>query len=576
MHEYGGVSRTRVRRNTGEWHRMKKPMNARYGPLGFCAGLLISCGLGGAPSGLAQVGTVGSVSVRDFGAKGDGVTDDRAAIQAAIDSVTAGAVYLPPAAAGYLVTPAPDKKRFLTLKSNVQLIGVGNPVIRVAASSAPYDAVILAPHCDDCAIQGLTIDSNIAANPMKDKSEVYAHARVEIRFDSGRRIRVEHVTIENSSSGNSIVSGIPVSDITVSHCIFSNNGDDPNHVAHDHSALYIYADGAVIDGNLFTAARRGAPAAVTAIETHGSGISVTGNVITDYETGMNITGSAPSDSMGNVVTGNTIRGSLNGIVIWSNTYRNHPKGYGINGLSVTGNTITVNQSSYSSPQPGAPVAASGVTIHPNSDLPVANVIVSGNAVVFDLESSSRLASSASIGIGWWSALGQTAENLMIANNVIDNAPVSGIRLAAALKGCRVTGNIIRNAGSSLDTVIAAAYKTPIFIAGAPSNDLDIADNQIVDSLEPSRMTSGLFLATSKGTSSGVRVRNNAVAVLAANKVPFTSYVQIGDDNTRPLIMAAWDDFVVPSRVVAAGSEVIDSRNGVLWRAGSEGRMLKQR
>lgn len=38
-----------------------------------------------------------SVSVRSFGATGDGVTDDRAAVQAAIDSLTnGGTVYFPP------------------------------------------------------------------------------------------------------------------------------------------------------------------------------------------------------------------------------------------------------------------------------------------------------------------------------------------------------------------------------------------------------------------------------------------------------------------------------------------------
>ena len=218
---------------------------------------------------------------------------------------------------------------------------------------------------------------------------------------------------------------------------------------------------------------------------------------------------------------------------------------------------------------------SGITVQPNSNLPIANAIISSNTIIFDHEDSLRASNSGSIGIGWWSTLGQSAENLIVANNVIDNAPVAGIRLAAALKGCRVSGNIIRNAGSSLDPTIAAEYKTPIFVAGAPSTDVEIADNQIIDSQEPSRMRTALFLATTKGTSSGVRVRNNSVSVLATNKASFTSAVQIGDDATRPLLMGAWDDFVAPSRKVAPGSEVIDPKNGTLWRAASNGSMLRQ-
>lgn len=539
----------------------------------FCIGWAISWSIGAVPYAAAQARIGGSVSVKDFGAKGDGVTDDRAAIQAAIDSVTAGVVHLPPAASGYLITPNPETGSFLTLKSTVQLIGIGNPVIRVAASSAPYDYVISASSCDDCAIRDLTIDSNIGLNPVNNESELMAHPRIEIAFRGGQRITVEHVTIKNSSSLNSIVSWV-VSDITISHCVFAGNGDDPNHTAHDHSALYIDADGALIDKNIFTAVRRGAPAAVTAIETHGSGISVFGNVITDYAIGMNVTGVALSDSVATVVSGNTIRGAMRGIQIWSDTYKGHSSGYGVNGLSITGNTIILNQTSYIS-APGAATTTAGIVIEPKSNLPVANFVISGNVVVFDLERSLRPTSTTSIGIGWWSTLGQSAENLIIANNVIDNAPVAGIRLAAALRGCRVSGNIIRNAGSSLDTAIAADYKTPIFIAGAPSTDVEIVDNLIIDNLQPSRMGTALFLATSKGISSGLAVRNNSVSISSPNKSSFKSYVQVLDDSTRPLLLAAWDDFIAPSRRVAPGSEVTDSKNGTSWRAGFDGSMLRQ-
>ena len=58
-----------------------------------------------------------SVNVKDFGAAGDGTTDDTAAIQAAINSITAGTVIFP---AGTYRTTAN-----ITLKSNVNIIGYG-------------------------------------------------------------------------------------------------------------------------------------------------------------------------------------------------------------------------------------------------------------------------------------------------------------------------------------------------------------------------------------------------------------------------------------------------------------------
>ena len=58
-----------------------------------------------------------SVSVRDYGAKGDGVTDDTAAIQAAIDS-GAGAVYIP--SGNYIVTSQ------ITCSTNIKIYGDGS------------------------------------------------------------------------------------------------------------------------------------------------------------------------------------------------------------------------------------------------------------------------------------------------------------------------------------------------------------------------------------------------------------------------------------------------------------------
>jgi len=70
------------------------------------------------------------VSVKDFGAAGDGTADDTAEIQAALDAVPAigGCVYFP---AGTYVVSAP-----LVVDSNTVLVGDGMYVSKLSATTA--------------------------------------------------------------------------------------------------------------------------------------------------------------------------------------------------------------------------------------------------------------------------------------------------------------------------------------------------------------------------------------------------------------------------------------------------------
>ncbi|OYY06645.1 MAG: hypothetical protein B7Y67_18785, partial [Polynucleobacter sp. 35-46-11] len=77
-----------------------------------------------------------SVSVKDFGAVGDGVTDDTPSIQAAINAVKAagkGAIYIPPGT--YLISSA----LILTGVSNMLIYGAGNDSTIIQTNSATAD-----------------------------------------------------------------------------------------------------------------------------------------------------------------------------------------------------------------------------------------------------------------------------------------------------------------------------------------------------------------------------------------------------------------------------------------------------
>lgn len=211
---------------------------------------------------------------KDYGARGDGVTDDTAAIQAAIDAAfTAGGgvVYLPEGV--YRVSgEGTGSGNCLTMHSQVDLIGdgMGSTVLKlVDGSDLPLMGMIGSPAGEvlqGVGISDLSLDGNrgnssgvvngwhLAANPAGVSSNMSLE-RVEIRDVSGSGFRVDGQTsdllIKESVARGNGLDGFASTDADHSH--FTDNqasGNEGNGFALDtsHSALTFTNNDAFANG----------------------------------------------------------------------------------------------------------------------------------------------------------------------------------------------------------------------------------------------------------------------------------------------------------------------------------------
>ena len=188
----------------------------------------------------------GYSNVKTFGAKGDGQTDDRLSIQAAIDSIrqTGGTVFIP--AGTYRLSLNPEEQLGIKVYSNMQIIGAGrgNTILKwldnVTTTSQHY---LLAAH--NGFVENVTIaDFEIDGNKSKRGDETFQIRGEGIEID-GKNIHirnmyihdvlgegidcdasdgffVSHVIVENTGGNGIHCSDARVRNVMISNCITRN------------------------------------------------------------------------------------------------------------------------------------------------------------------------------------------------------------------------------------------------------------------------------------------------------------------------------------------------------------------
>ncbi len=496
--------------------------------------LKINSGAISQPNPATQSKSLG-LSVKPFGAIGNGVVDDTKAIQTAIDSVAkngGGTVFFP--AGTYKVLIQPQKSRALTIAKNIVLKGDGyqKSVIKLGDRQGNYSDILagsaLSSDLSNFSLQQLTIDANSATNPVDSEQSFKPDKdRFVLRVYAGKNIHVENCRFTNIKDINvlTINNDQLVSDIVIQNNHFDGIGGGT--FDHDHSTIYIHGKRSLIAQNTFTSSNGpGTYGARTAIEIHGDEHRVINNRISGYTYGINATGVA-SSSKNQRIEGNTITGAHTGILLWSYLLKEQQvkkqqiegaqAAPGLENLSINRNQIEIDVAGWRKLWGNSP--NQGIALEPDSNAPIKGLNITNNTIEFrNAKDAGKSSDTLAAGIVLWryKAPQVGSENVAIAQNTIRNSLASGIYIAMPIRQLEIAQNNIFNVGQG-QYPFHPHYRSGLIISFKSMSTTQIQKNQFMDDQPQPTMTAGMLW---QGTcAQGCVQRENKLVVRASAKVP---------------------------------------------------------
>lgn len=482
------------------------------------------------------------VSVKDFGAVGDGEIDDTSAIQKAVDRVRdggGGTVFFPNGT--YKVSILPGEYHAISIYSNVTLKGNSNAesIIKLAAQQGSYSSILAgeepSSNLSNFAIYDLAIDGNGLANQMspeienKEGEPTINEMNHALRIYIGSGINVENCRFINMNTrnvitvnGNDAPFNVIVSDVLIKDNIFESIGG--GEFDHDHSTIYTHGKDIKIINNTFSSRNgAGTNAARTAIEIHGDDHEVKGNQINGFANGIFVTGYAAS-SDNQVVADNIIENAHTGIMIWSYFSYGNTTNPAISNTTIANNKITLNVDGWRELWGNSP--SKGIALETESDSPIKNVNVLNNEISFNnFSGNSREVDKRAFGISFWRISFPDVENvnLRIVDNKINNSLAGGIDLSMFVDQGEISQNSIINPGQSKG--IFKAFASGILI-DRYVEDIDIKGNSIIDNQTTNTLKVGIMSLASCLVN--CYVAENSLEIQSGAEIPI--FDSIKEDN----------------------------------------------
>lgn len=385
-----------------------------------------------APSSIG--GTI--INVKNYGAKGNGISDDTRYIQAAIDNAPGNSIiYLPKGT--YIIGKINITENYLEnyclkLKSNLSFVGDGNTsVIRFAnhifdqVSKNSNAHMFYGKGTENISFARLMIDMNGSQN-LVPKSDFYKNVAA-VLIKRGKNLSLTDMVFKNSSGRTMLNIMGKGSNLIIENCQFLNGGNyvgstPANQNQTDFSFIYSEWDSTFVRNNIIE--QQDIDIALQnycgGIEIHGSNSKVSNNTITGCWPSLYITSSGKDTLKNIVVENNSFFNCINGISFWIMRPMKN--------IFIRNNTISLTF-----PRSKKVPFVAGILI-PNGNLKVYSETLANNARVENLLISSNIIMAESMNIPSMGILVHSIKNTQIDSNIIKGMNRAGIALTGSKWG----------------------------------------------------------------------------------------------------------------------------------------------